>query len=206
MVAVIAVGVNLILLFYNCSYRNWTTAPAVVGFLQNNELRALPLVLQLAVVQQLSFSSSRMQQECVIHIIRYAFSYSGLLDLIKDPYSNEVIRKPGIIVQKKSSNGVSNLLSHSISATGKNIEDNENVDDIFGASSLMSMLGDDSLFAMDNGGDDDDMKKVTSQECLLPLNEQERVAALTFECFLMVKIRYQELIVFNRYVCAAFFD
>ena len=185
----------------------------MLDFLNNNELQALPLVLQYTVMQQLSFASSRGQQECIIHIIRHAYCTSGLLDLEKDPFSNDVVEKAATSPSTANSTATSRAktdvecnngrLGATSNAADKLLAVESN--NIFGESSLLSMLGDDSFLDFRDEGEGLDMgAKVVMQECSLSQKEQSRLAALTYESFLMIKIRYQELLTFNRYLCMTY--
>ncbi len=167
----------------------------MLEFLENNELQALPMVLQFAILQQLSFASSRTQQECIIHIIRHAYFFSGLTDLEKDPYSNSVTDKnPGDVRGVSSASCLKSPLASSNFVTNVALSN-----DIFGETSLMSMLEDDGCMGFDDFNSEDIISHVSTKECVLSPEEQERIAALTYECFLMLKIRYQELRTLNRY-------
>ncbi len=186
------------------SYRNWTTAPLVLEFLENNELQALPLVLQFAVVQQLSFATSRIHQECIIHAIRHAYWCSGLLELEKDPYSN-LVKERGVNSSVSESSHVSSprepgkLSTCASSNSGCSLSPPPQFDDVFGESSLLSLLGDDGGDFLGNEGSMEGLAaQVSSKECLLSELEQQRLSALTFECFLMVKTRFQELRALSR--------
>lgn len=187
------------------SYRNWTTAPAVLEFLENNELQGLPLVLQLSLLQQLSYATSRTQQECLIHVMRHAYCFSGLRDFEKDPYSNSVVP-----LNPAKQRTCAAPLSSTWTSVGKDIPtspatcvkqgQSQNQDSLFdgqslfGESSLLSMLGEESESFLSSSQDG----TLGGHECAMSPQEQERLATLTYECFLMVKIRYQQLVAFNR--------
>ena len=62
---------HCIYLFADFLYRNWTTHALVLDCFQQ-ELKTLPPVLQFALLQALSYARSRLQQEAVVWVARYA--------------------------------------------------------------------------------------------------------------------------------------